>query len=87
MARQQFPQPFPASRLVRARTRKSLAERARPCRRAIAEVGISARDIAAIGIANQRETTPIWDRASSRPIHRVAGQCGYGRGTWVDYRR
>ena len=30
--------------------------------------GASARDIAAIGITNQRETTVIWDRATSQPI-------------------
>ena len=39
------------------------------CRTAIAKAGIAARDIAAIGIANQRETALIWDRASGRPIH------------------
>lgn len=31
--------------------------------------GISARDVAAIGIANQRETTVVWDRRTGRPIH------------------
>lgn len=31
--------------------------------------GISAREVAAIGIANQRETTVIWDRRTGRPIH------------------
>ena len=31
--------------------------------------GISARDVAAIGIANQRETTIVWDRRSGRPIY------------------
>src|SRR6201999_198866 len=41
------------------------------CRAAIAKAGIADRDIAAIGIANQRETTLIWDRASGRPIHRA----------------
>ena len=34
----------------------------------LARVGARARDIAAIGITNQRETTVIWDRASSQPI-------------------
>ncbi|HEX7370115.1 MAG TPA: glycerol kinase GlpK [Rhodanobacteraceae bacterium] len=34
----------------------------------LASTGITARDIAAIGIANQRETTILWDRASGRPI-------------------
>ena len=35
---------------------------------AIARAGISAADIAAIGITNQRETTVVWDRASGQPI-------------------
>src|SRR6185503_6295100 len=28
-----------------------------------------ARDVAAIGITNQRETTVVWDRSTGRPIH------------------
>jgi glycerol kinase len=35
---------------------------------AIADAGIEASDIAAIGITNQRETTLLWDRATGRPI-------------------
>jgi glycerol kinase len=31
--------------------------------------GVGAKDIAAIGITNQRETTLIWDRATGTPIH------------------
>ena len=27
------------------------------------------RDLAAIGITNQRETTIVWDKASGKPIH------------------
>lgn len=38
-------------------------------REALANAGLSARDIAAIGITNQRETTLVWERASGRPIH------------------
>src|SRR3954453_3933783 len=30
---------------------------------------VSARDVAAIGIANQRETTVVWERRSGQPIH------------------
>ena len=30
---------------------------------------LSAQDVAAIGISNQRETTVIWDRRTGRPIH------------------
>ena len=35
---------------------------------AIARAGIVARDIAAIGITNQRETTVVWERASGKPV-------------------
>jgi len=37
-------------------------------RRVLASKRISARDIAAIGITNQRETTIVWDRKTGRPI-------------------
>ncbi len=35
---------------------------------ALAKAGLRAADLAAIGIANQRETTLIWERASGRPL-------------------
>jgi glycerol kinase len=35
----------------------------------VAAKGISPFDIAAIGIANQRETTLLWERGSGRPVH------------------
>ncbi|MBI5861216.1 MAG: glycerol kinase GlpK [Rhodocyclales bacterium] len=38
---------------------------------AIRAAGLTAADIAAIGIANQRETTVLWERASGRPLHRA----------------
>ena len=38
-------------------------------RGAIASAGASPREIACIGITNQRETTVVWDRATGRPIH------------------
>jgi len=38
-------------------------------REALKVGGISAADVAAIGIANQRETTLVWDRATGRPIY------------------
>jgi len=40
-------------------------------RAALARAGLGARDIAAIGITNQRETTIVWDRASGQPIARA----------------
>jgi glycerol kinase len=35
----------------------------------MAQGGIAAKDVAALGITNQRETTIVWERASGKPIH------------------
>jgi glycerol kinase len=39
------------------------------CREAMESAGLGARDLAAIGITNQRETTILWERATGRPVH------------------
>ncbi len=45
-------------------------------RSAINMLGITAEDIAAIGITNQRETTVIWDKETGKPIHNaIVWQC------------
>jgi len=36
---------------------------------ALAKAGAAPRDVAAIGITNQRETTVVWDRSTGRAIH------------------
>ena len=38
-------------------------------REALSRGGVAAKDLAAIGITNQRETTVVWERATGRPIH------------------
>ena len=38
-------------------------------RAAIAEAGINASDLTAVGVTNQRETAVVWERATGRPIH------------------
>jgi glycerol kinase len=43
----------------------------RVLRQACRRSGVRARDLAAIGITNQRETTLLWDRATGRPVHRA----------------
>ena len=53
-------------------------------RRTLAAGGVSAADIDAIGIANQRETTIVWDRRTGEPVapaivwqcRRTASRCG-----------
>ncbi len=38
-------------------------------REVLAKAGIQAREVRAVGITNQRETTVVWNRATGRPIH------------------
>ena len=38
-------------------------------RQALSAAGLTGRDIVALGITNQRETTLIWDRRTGKPIH------------------
>jgi glycerol kinase len=38
---------------------------------ALSSAGIAARDVAGIGITNQRETIVVWDRAGGEPVHRA----------------
>ncbi len=43
---------------------------------ALAAAGVSSRELAAIGITNQRETTILWERQTGRPVHRaIVWQC------------
>lgn len=43
---------------------------------AMAKLGASASDIAAIGITNQRETTVVWDRETGEPVYNaIVWQC------------
>ncbi len=40
-------------------------------REALRESGLKSEDLIACGIANQRETTVVWDRQTGQPIHRA----------------
>jgi glycerol kinase len=43
---------------------------------ALAAAGVAPGEVGAIGIANQRETTILWERATGRPVHRaIVWQC------------
>ncbi len=68
-AQEEFPQHYPHPGWVEHDPADLWASVAATARGAIEKAGISARDIAAIGITNQRETTLIWDRVTGQPIH------------------
>ncbi len=45
-------------------------------RAVVREAGVDPGDIVAVGVANQRETTLLWDRASGRPLYNaIVWQC------------
>ena len=70
-AQQEFPQHFPASGWVEHEPEDIWTSTVMVCREAIEQAGIGAKDIAAIGITNQRETTVVWDRATGQAVHRA----------------
>ncbi|MCO4848826.1 MAG: glycerol kinase GlpK [Yoonia sp.] len=68
-AQEEFTQHFPKSGWVEHEVSDIWASTASTCRGAIEKAGITVKDIAAIGITNQRETTLVWDRQTGVPIH------------------
>ena len=71
VAQQEFAQHFPKPGWVEHDAEEIWATVGVLTKRAINEAGVSADEIAAIGIANQRETTALWDRESGKPVHRA----------------
>lgn len=69
IAQKEFPQLFPQSGWVEHDPDDIWSSQIGVANEAIARIGITARDLAAIGITNQRETTMIWNRNTGRPIH------------------
>ncbi|MBS0530916.1 MAG: glycerol kinase, partial [Proteobacteria bacterium] len=70
-AQQEFPQHFPASGWVEHEPEDIWTSTVATCREALKKAGLQPRDIAAIGITNQRETTVVWDRATGQAVHRA----------------
>src|SRR3979411_816112 len=70
-AQQEFPQHFPASGWVEHEPDAIWTSTVAPCREALKKAGLGAKDIAAIGITNQRETTVVWDRVTGKAVHRA----------------
>ncbi|MGE0563466.1 MAG: glycerol kinase GlpK [Pseudolabrys sp.] len=69
MAQRELPQIYPSPGWVEHDPEAIWSDTVGTVRTAMAQAGLGANDVAAIGITNQRETTVIWDRASGRPIH------------------
>lgn len=70
-ANREYPQHFPKPGWVEHDTAEIWASVLGAIEDALAIAKVDAKDCLAIGITNQRETTVIWDRATSAPIHRA----------------
>jgi glycerol kinase len=68
-AQQELRQIFPAPGWVEHDPEEIWAGVVSTVRGAMAKAAVSAKDIAGIGITNQRETVIVWDRATGKPIH------------------
>ena len=71
LAQQEFPQHFPSSGWVEHDPEDIWNSTIATCRDALKKANLAAKDIAAIGITNQRETTVVWDRSTGKAIHRA----------------
>ncbi|HEV8364554.1 MAG TPA: glycerol kinase GlpK [Gemmatimonadaceae bacterium] len=69
VAQKEFKQIFPQAGWVEHDPQEIWQSQLETAREALAKVGLTAADVAAIGITNQRETTVVWDRATGAPIH------------------
>ena len=67
-AQEEFPQIYPHPGWVEHNPETLWGTSLGTARSAMRQAGLEARQIAAIGIANQRETTLVWERATGRPI-------------------
>ena len=76
VAQQEFTQIFPKPGWVEHDPMEIWGSQSGVMAAAIAKSGISANDIAAIGITNQRETTVVWDRKTGKPVYNaIVWQC------------
>ena len=83
VAQKEFQQFYPQAGWVEHDPTEILTSQLSCAVEALAKASARPRDIAAIGITNQRETVIVWERATGRAIHpaivwqdrRTAGQC------------
>ena len=68
VAQQEFPQHFPRPGWVEHDAEDIWRSQVAVAEEALARAGLGPADVAAVGIANQRETTVLWERASGKPL-------------------
>ena len=68
VAQKPFTQHFPTPGWVEHDAKEIWGSQIAVLTEALAKSGLEAKDIAAIGVTNQRETTVVWDRATGEPV-------------------
>ena len=75
-AQQEFPQIYPELGWVEHSPEDILSSAVAVVKLALARANLSAKDIAAIGVTNQRETTLVWDKKTGQPVYNaIVWQC------------
>jgi glycerol kinase len=67
-AQQEFPQILPAPGVVEHDPEAIWSSQLETAREAMVKAAVSAADLAAVGVTNQRETTILWDRQTGRAV-------------------
>ncbi len=83
VGQKEFKQFFPKSGWVEHDASEIWSTQIGVAQEALANAGVRASEVAAIGITNQRETVVVWDRKTGKPVHhaivwqdrRTAGYC------------
>jgi glycerol kinase len=76
VAQKEFTQIYPQAGWVEHDANEIWATQIGVAQEAMAKLGVTAEDIAGIGITNQRETTIVWDKATGEPVYNaIVWQC------------
>jgi len=84
LAQKEFKQLFPQSGWVEHDPEEIWRSQIGTAIEVLAKAGLSAKEVAAVGLTNQRETTIIWERTTGKPVHnaivwqdrRTSNHCG-----------
>ncbi len=75
-AQKEFKQIYPVAGWVEQDPKEIWSSQISVAAEAMAKLGISAEDIASIGITNQRETTILWNKLTGEPVYNaIVWQC------------
>lgn len=76
VAQKEFTQIYPKEGFVEHDPMEIWSTQIGVCQEALYKIGATYRDIAAVGITNQRETTVVWDKATGKPVYNaIVWQC------------